>query len=108
MHTFNEYVNEKTSNNIKFCEDRKKGATKIANEAKAKGGIAELTYWHFTAKIPEYDACIKAIKENKPTSYFQQQETRLIHQLSGIRNQRKFQEIMGKVEVWGEVFIKIY
>ena len=106
MHTFNEYVDHKQQNNIKFCEDRKKGATKIAHEAQANA--AQLTYWHFAAKLPEYDECIKAIKAGKPASYFQQQEVKLIHQLSGIRNQRKFQEVMGRVEVYGEVFIKVY
>lgn len=108
MRTFNEYVNRNQENNVQFCEDRKKGAAKIATEARAKGGPAQLTYWHFSAKLPEYNECIKAIKANKPASYFQQQEMKLIHQLAGIRNQRRFQEVMGQAEVWGEVFIKVY
>jgi hypothetical protein len=108
MQTFNEYVDSRQSENIKFCEDRKKGASKIATEAKAKGaGPAQLTAWHFSAKLPEYDACIKAIKENRPASYFHDQELGFIRQLSTIRNQRKFQEIAGKAEVYGEVYIKI-
>lgn len=104
MYTFNEYV---ADTNVKFCEDRKKGASKIAHEAQSKGGISMLTAWHFAAKLPEYDNCIKAIKENKPTSYFHQQQIKFIQQLIGVRNQKKFQEIMGKTEVWGEVFLKL-
>ncbi len=108
MGLFSEYINSKESELVKFCEDRKKGATKIAREAQAKGGAAQLTAWHFTAKLPEYDECIKAIKNGKAATYFQAQELKLIHQLTGIRNQRKFQEIMGRAEVWGEVFLKVY
>ncbi len=111
MHQFNEYVNRKQrkqDENVRFCEDRKKGAARIATQARAKGGVSMLTAWHFTAKLPEYDECIKAIKDGKPSSYFQQQQVKLTHQLTGTRNQRKFQEISGKAEVWGEVFIKVY
>jgi hypothetical protein len=109
MQQFNEYLDRKQDELVQFCEDRKKGASKIATEAKSKGaGPAQLTAWHFSAKLPEYDECIKAIKMKKPASYFQQQEIKLIHQLSGIRNQRNFQEIMGRAEVWGEIFIKVY
>ena len=108
MQKFNEYVNRKQDENVQFCEDRKKGAAKIAKEARSKGGPAQLTAWHFAAKLPEYDACIKAIKDGKPSSYFQQQEVKLINQLTSIRNQRTFQEVMGRAEVWGEVFIKVY
>lgn len=108
MRQFSEYVNRKQDELVQFCEDRKKGAAKIAQDARSKGGPAQLTAWHFAAKLPEYDECIKAIKAGKPSSHFQQQEVKLIHQLTGIRNQRTFQEVMGRAEVWGEVFIKVY
>ena len=108
MQQFSEYVNRKENELVQFCEDRKKGATKILNEARAKGGPAQLTAWHFAAKLPEYDACIKAIKAGKPASHFQDQQIKLIRQLNGIRNQRRFQEVMGQAEVYGEIFIKIY
>jgi hypothetical protein len=108
MHTFNEHVNRKQDENVQFCEDRKKGAAKIAQDARSKGGPAQLTAWHFAAKLPEYDECIKAIRAGKSPSHFQQQEVRLIHQLTSIRNQRTFQEVMGRAEVYGEVFIKVY
>jgi hypothetical protein len=108
MLTFSEYVDRKQAENIEFCEDRKKGASKIATEAKGKGaGPAQLTAWHFAAKLPEYDDCIKAIKEKKPASYFHEQELSFIRQIASVKNQRKFQELMGKAEVWGEVFIKL-
>lgn len=108
MQQFNEYVDRKQNELVDFCEDRKKGAAKIATEAKSKGGVAQLTAWHFSAKLPEYDECIKAIKAKKSASYFQQQEIKLIRQLSAIRNQKHFQEVTGRAEVWGEVFIKVY
>jgi hypothetical protein len=107
MNTFLEYVDSKQKENITFCEDRKKGASKIADQARAKGGASQLTAWHFAAKLPEYDACIAAIRTNKPASYFHEQELKFIREVPSARNQRRFQEIMGKAEVWGEVFIKL-
>jgi len=37
-----------------FAETRGKGAEKIANTAKEKGGLALLTYNHFKVKAPYY------------------------------------------------------
>ena len=37
-----------------FAEKRMGGATKIANNAKEKGGPAMLTYHHFKVKLPYY------------------------------------------------------
>jgi len=37
-----------------FSGKRLKGATKIANTAKEKGGSSMLTYHHFVVKLPYY------------------------------------------------------
>ena len=37
-----------------FAEKRMGGATKIANNAKEKGGPSMLTYHHFAVKLPYY------------------------------------------------------
>jgi hypothetical protein len=85
-----------------FCEQRKKGATKIAREA--SGGPGRLTKWHFDAKLPEYDECEKSIKDNKGKEHFKQKMLKYLRDASIATNQRGFQELMGKAEVWGEVY----
>ena len=37
-----------------FAEKRMGGASKIANNAKEKGGPSMLTYHHFVVKLPHY------------------------------------------------------
>ena len=37
-----------------FAETRLKGATKIAENAKEKGGFSMLTYYHFNVKLDYY------------------------------------------------------
>ena len=37
-----------------FAEKRFKGAKKIADNAKEKGGVSMLTYHHFQVKLPYY------------------------------------------------------
>jgi hypothetical protein len=105
METFLEYTINKKSEKIKFCEDRKKGAQKILSEANAKGGVSKLTAWHFSAKLPEYDECLKAIKDEKPPEFFKQKMRGLSQELMNITVQKKFQEVMGKLEVWGEIYL---
>jgi len=104
MQYFHEYVNRKQDDLVKFCEDRKKGASKIATEARAKGGAAQLTAWHFAAKLPEYDECIKAIKNGKSAEYFKQKMLKHMRNASTVGNQKKFQELLGKAEVYGEIY----
>jgi hypothetical protein len=107
MKTFLEYTITRKSDKLKFCEDRKKGAQKILTESSAKGGVARLTVWHFNAKLPEYDDCIKAIKDNKPPEFFRQKMRTLSNELMNITVQKKFQEVMGKLEVWGEIYLEV-
>lgn len=104
MRTFNEYVKSR-KDEIEFCETRKKGAAKIAREA--PGGPGRLTNWHFTAKLPEYEECIKAIRDEKSREHFKQKMQKYLREASATTNQRNFQELMGKAEVWGEVYFEL-
>lgn len=101
------FLNFKNAKGVKFCEERKKGAKKIADQAALKGGVAELTAWHFNAKLPEYDACISALKENEDVNFFKDMLVELTAQLHEAKTQKAFQEIMGKMEVWGEVYLQV-
>ena len=80
-----------------FLNKRKAGAEKLAASAKAKGGYSILTAIHFAAKEKPYNDCLKwEDKEGKEK------------QLSDLDSltQREFQDLMGKLEVYGEVYIR--
>lgn len=91
-----------------FFVARKKGANKIANEAKAKGGASQLTAWHFAAKSKPYEEAIQAIKDDKPKSFYISQCRSLVNKLKFPMDQQSFQEVMGRLEVWGEIVAKLF
>jgi hypothetical protein len=107
MNTFYEYTINRKTEKIKFCEDRKKGAQKIASEAASRGGAARLTAWHFNSKLPEYDECIKAIKDDKSPEFFKNKMRNYIKAATNTTNQKTFQELLGKAEVFGEIYYEI-
>jgi len=93
---------------IEFSGKRLKGATKIANDAKKKGGPAILTYQHFSVKLPYYKKAEegKFDIEKSKTEY-----EKLIKQLSRAgedikMTQTEFQKLVGKIECIGELIIK--
>ena len=91
-----------------FSQKRGEGASKIAENAKEKGGLSILTYYHFDVKAPYYKKAqegmfdlAKAKKELKS----------LINQVyMGIEDmsigQVEFQKVVGKIEVLGELLIE--
>tara|TARA_R110000851_G_scaffold267570_1_gene420044 strand:- start:516 stop:866 length:351 start_codon:yes stop_codon:yes gene_type:complete len=92
-----------------FAEGRGKGAEKITDSAKEKGGDSMLTYHHFKVKLPYYDKAAdgkfdkdKSMKEYK----------RLLEKLYTSTNEGmdikpvEFQELMGKIEVLGELMLE--
>jgi hypothetical protein len=88
-----------------FAKKRGKGANKIAQEAKAKGGPSILTYHHFDVKLPYYE---KASKGTLDFNKSKEEYKKLISQLSKIENidEIDFQKIVGKIEVLGELIIE--
>ncbi len=94
---------------LDFFEKRKSGAAKIATEAKSKGGPSILSFWHFAAKSYPYTEVISAIKSNKPESYYLSKCQQLAGQLKFAKlKQKEFQEIMGRLEVWGEAISQLF
>lgn len=86
-----------------FAEKRLKGASKIADSSKEKGGPAMLTYHHFVVKLPYYkDAAEGKFDMTKAKKEFNQ----LIKQLDCDMQQVEFQKLVGKIEVIGELIIK--
>ena len=114
MRSYNEYrkTDEKitnTENNEKFVEKRKTGASEIAQKAAGKGGYSILTAWHFKSKDGPYKESLKAIKDGKPISFFDDKYKTTMSKLhaSGLHSQKEFQKIMGELEVFGEILIQL-
>jgi hypothetical protein len=92
-----------------FAEKRGKGASDIAEKAEKKGGLSMLTYDHFAVKLPyykkaadgkmNYDAAKKEYEKfcSKLHSYMLKIET---------MKMKDFQELVGKIEVLGELLIQ--
>lgn len=86
-----------------FAEKRLKGATKITEDCKKKGGAAMLTYHHYVVKLPYYKKASEGkFKLDEAKTEFNQ----LIKKLSCDIQQVEFQKVMGKIEVLGELIIK--
>lgn len=108
---YTDFINESKGKETfeEFSATRLAGATKIADAAKEKGGDAMLTYHHFKVKLPTYKKAkdgkfdkVDAEKEYKDLLeklYSATRETMDIDQVD-------FQEIVGRIEVLGELLIR--
>lgn len=92
-----------------FADTRLGGAEKIVDNAEKKGELAMLTYHHFKVKLPYY----KKAKEGKMNMADTKKEykellEKLYSATKGDMNieQIAFQELLGKLEVLGELIIK--
>jgi uncharacterized protein YabN with tetrapyrrole methylase and pyrophosphatase domain len=92
-----------------FAQKRHDGAEKIAMAAKEKGGPALLTYHHFKVKLPYYKKAAKgSFDYNEYKKEYKKLCSELHSHMKSIENmnQTKFQELVGKLEVVGELLIK--
>ena len=91
-----------------FLNKRKAGAEKLAASAKAKGGYSILTAIHFAAKEKPYNDCLKWEDKEGKEKHFKEKANEIYKQLSDLDSltQREFQDLMGKLEVYGEVYIR--
>ena len=89
-----------------FAEKRLGGATKIADNAKEKGGPSMLTYHHFQVKLPYY----KKASEGKFNFAASVKEfdfcVNTLSKKMDDMEQIEFQKLMGRIEVLGELIIK--
>jgi len=92
-----------------FAEGRSKGAEKITDNAKEKGGNSILTYHHFKVKLPYYEKAAegkfdkeKAVKEYKKHLEELYKSTNKGMDITPV----KFQQLMGRIEVLGELIIE--
>jgi hypothetical protein len=90
-----------------FSNKRLKGATKIVNTSKEKGGPSMLTYHHFVVKLPYYK---KASEGKFDVESSKKEYKELLDKLCKTDDpslgQVEFQKLVGKIEVLGELLIK--
>jgi len=92
-----------------FAEKRGDGAKNTAKSSKEKGGFSMLSYDHFKVKVPYYE---KAANGKFDMSEFKDEYDDLLNELIEATSkdmdiaQNKFQEIVGKIEVLGELCIR--
>jgi hypothetical protein len=100
---------DSTENIIKFeefAEGRLDGDTTISKNAQEKGGDALLTYHHFIVKLPFYEEVTDGkFNPEKAQAHYEDLIEELFNR--GINfEQIEFQELLGKIEVLGELLIK--
>lgn len=90
-----------------FLRARKKGAAKIAAEARDKGGPAEFTAMHFEAKAEPYSTAITAAIEGEGIESIEKQAQAALEELQDWKNisMEEFQKLTGKFEALGESFL---
>jgi len=97
-------INESKKDSFEtFAEKRLGGATKIADNAKEKGGPSMLTYHHFVVKLPYYK---KASQGNFDLDGIKKEFNETLKKISMDMGQVEFQKEMGRLEVLGELIIK--
>lgn len=103
-------LNEDASDALRlFAEKRGAGAEKIANAAKEKAGYALLTYHHFKVKLPYYaDVADGKYDFDALKKEYISTCSELHSHMNKIEDlgQNKFQELVGRLEVIGELLIR--
>ncbi len=92
-----------------FAETRGKGAAKIADNAHDKGGLALLTWHHFKVKEPYYKKAAEGKFDIERAEKEYKELLKKLHKATSKEmdiSQIRFQEIVGKIEVLGELLIK--
>lgn len=103
-------LNEAKDNNAlaAFAKKRHAGAKKIAQAAKEKGGVSNLTADHFEIKLPFYkDVANGTFDFSKIKKEYEKSCSELHSHMKKIEkmDQSDFQKLVGKIEVLGELLI---
>ncbi len=92
---------------LKFISDRKSAAQKIVTQSSRRSGTARLTAKHFRAKVTLYNEAEQMVKKDKPLKDLKRRYLSILSKLRKTpRNDLKFQELTGQLEVLGEILIK--
>jgi hypothetical protein len=100
--------NNDVNNLHEFIEKRKTGADKIRKAAEAKGGPAKLTAVHFAAKERPYKEALSLSTKENCSQTLKKKAQVLVSKLKSwhTMSQREFQDVMGQLEAYGEIYIK--
>lgn len=88
-----------------FAGVRLKGATKISDGAKEKGGFSMLTYHHFHVKLPYYKRASEGKFDLEKSKVEYKKHLDKLCSMDKL-SQIEFQELVGVIEVLGELIIK--
>lgn len=103
-------LNESTEHDFKeFSGKRYEGAKKIADAAAEKGGPALLTHDHFKVKLPYYKKALEGKFDKEQANKEYKKLCASLHsRMDKIEdtNMKEFQELLGRMEVLGELLIK--
>ena len=91
-----------------FIKKRKDGADKIRKSSEAKGGASKLTAIHFAAKETPYKEALSLSTREDCDKVLKKKANELMNKLRSwhTMSQKEFQTVMGKLEAYGEVYIK--
>lgn len=101
--------NKESDDLMTFLKNRKNGAKETAAKAKEKGGDAILSYYHFAAKDKPYAEVLSALKNDglkAATKLCKDNYKTLMKAVDLDMGQKEYQAIVGKIEVFGECYIK--
>lgn len=107
---FSEASKNKESDDLMvFLKNRRNGAKESAAKAKTKGGDAMLSYYHFAAKDKPYSEVTSILKNEGLKSAIKLCKDKykmLLKDLDLDMGQKEYQDVVGKIEVYGECYIK--
>lgn len=106
---FFESKKEQSDDPMTFLKNRKAGADASAKAAKEKGGDAILSYYHFAAKDKPYAEVIRTLRNEGIESakkLCKEKYKQLLSDVDLDMNQKEYQDVVGKLEVYGECYIK--
>jgi hypothetical protein len=95
---------------LDFLKNRKEGAKKSADMAKEKGGDSILSYYHFAAKSKPYSKVISIFKNEGLDAVLKLCKTEYKNLMKTVdlnMDQKKYQAVVGEIEVYGECFIRL-
>jgi hypothetical protein len=95
---------------IEFLKNRRNGAKESAQKAKEKGGDAMLSYYHFAAKDRPYGEVTQAVKNqgiDAAIKLCKNEYKRLMRDCDLDMSQKDYQAIVGRIEVFGECYIRL-
>jgi polyhydroxyalkanoate synthesis regulator phasin len=91
---------------VEFAKTRMKGAGDITASSKEKGGHALLTYHHFKVKAPYYQMVIDGKFNIEEAEAELQTHLKKLSSGSTAMKQAEFQQLVGIIEVLGELIIQ--